>query len=122
MLKWIIFLIYIFVTIYLAYLGNKKTQSLSAYAVGDRKMNPWIVAFALAASMTSTATFIINPGIVYAFGFSAIMGYGVAAGLGLFSGIIILSKGFRKVGWQSQSLTVPQWIGERFPDKRFTIF
>ncbi len=122
MLKWIIFLIYIFVTIYLAYLGNKKTQSLSAYAVGDRKMNPWIVAFALAASMTSTATFIINPGIVYAFGFSAIMGYGVAAGLGLFSGIIILSKGFRKVGWQSQSLTVPQWIGERFQDKRFTIF
>ncbi|NQV14441.1 sodium:solute symporter family protein, partial [bacterium] len=66
MIKWIIFLIYISITIYLAYLGNKKTQSLSSYAVGDRKMNPWIVAFALAASMTSTATFIINPGIVYA--------------------------------------------------------
>ncbi|MBT4034950.1 MAG: sodium:solute symporter family protein [Candidatus Marinimicrobia bacterium] len=122
MIKWIIFLIYIFVTIYLAYLGNKKTQSLSSYAVGDRKMNPWIVAFALAASMTSTATFIINPGIVYAFGLSAIMGYGVAAGLGLFSGIIILSKGFRKAGWRSQSLTVPQWIGERFQDQRFTVF
>mgnify|MGYP002725507064 CR=1 FL=1 len=122
MIKWIIFMIYIFITIYLAYLGNKKTQSLSSYAVGDRKMNPWIVAFALAASMTSTATFIINPGIVYAFGISAIMGYGVAAGLGLFSGIIILSKGFRKVGWRSQSLTVPQWIGERFQDQRFGIF
>jgi len=122
MIKWIIFLIYILVTIYLAYLGNKKTQSLSSYAVGDRKMSPWVVAFALAASMTSTATFIINPGIVYAFGLSAIMGYGVAAGLGLFSGIIILSKGFRKVGWASQTLTVPQWIGDRFQDRRFTIF
>ncbi len=122
MIKWIVFLIYIFVTIYLAYLGNKKTQSLSSYAVGDRKMNPWIVAFALAASMTSTATFIINPGIVYAFGLSAIMGYGVAAGLGLSLGIIILSKGFRKVGWGSQALTVPQWIGDRFQDRRFTVF
>lgn len=122
MIKWIIFLIYIFVTIYLAYLGNKKTQSLSSYAVGDRKMNPWIVAFALAASMTSTATFVINPGIVYAFGLSAIMGYAVAAGLGLSLGIIILSKGFRKVGWKSQALTVPQWIGDRFQDQRFTIF
>ncbi|NQV15936.1 hypothetical protein HQ531_10805, partial [bacterium] len=68
------------------------------------------------------ATFIINPGIVYAFGISAIMGYGIAAGLGLFSGIIILSKGFRKVGWRSQALTVPQWIGERYQDQRFGIF
>lgn len=120
-MKWILFSLYIVVTIFLAYLGKKKTKSLSSYAVGDRNMNPWIVAFALAASMTSTATFIINPGIVYAFGFSAIMGYGVSAGLGLFIGIIVLSKGFRKIGWKSNALTVPQWIGTRYEDKRFTV-
>lgn len=122
MTKWIVFLLYICITMFLAYLGKKKTVSLSSYAIGNRSMNPWIVAFALAASMTSTATFIINPGIVYAFGLSAIMGYGVAAGLGLFLGIILLSKGFRRFGWLPNTITVPQWIGERYQDQRFRVF
>ena len=121
MAKWFLFGLYIIVTIYLAYLGKQKTKSLKSFAVGDGNMNPWIVAIALAASMTSTATFVINPGIVYAFGFSAIMGYGISAGLGLFLGIIILSKGFRKIGWRSDTLTVPQWMGTRYNDKRFTL-
>lgn len=121
MAKWLLFSTYLVVTLYLAYLGKQKTSSLASYALGNRKMNPWIVAFALAASMTSTATFIINPGIVYAFGLSALLGYGVAAGLGLFLGIVILSKGFRKVGWRSEALTVPQWIGSRYQDQRFTV-
>ncbi len=68
MIKWILFLLYVVVTIFLAWLGNKKTKSLDSFAVGNRDMSPWVVAFALAATMTSTATFVINPGIVYAFG------------------------------------------------------
>lgn len=121
MVKWTLFILYVIVTIYLAYLGKQKTKSLKSYAIGGGDMNPWVVAFALAASMTSTATFIINPGIVYAFGMSAIFGYGIAAGLGLFLGIVILSKGFRKIGWSSGALTVPQWIGTRYNDRRFTL-
>ena len=121
MIKWILFLLYVVVTIFLAWLGNKKTKSLDSFAVGNREMSPWVVAFALAATMTSTATFVINPGIVYAFGFSAVMGYGVAAGLGLFLGIVILSKGFRKLGYQSNALTVPEWIGQRYDDQNFTL-
>ena len=121
MIKWILFLLYVVVTIFLAWLGNKKTKSLDSFAVGNRDMSPWVVAFALAATMTSTATFVINPGIVYAFGFSAVMGYGVAAGLGLFLGIVILSKGFRKLGYQSNALTVPEWIGQRYGDRNFTL-
>lgn len=121
MTKWIIFLIYILVTMYLAWLGKKRTTSLANYAIGDGNMSPWVVGFALAATMTSTATFIINPGIVYAFGLSAIMGYGIAAGLGLFLGIVILSKGFRGFGHRSEALTVPEWIGRRYNDDRFTI-
>lgn len=121
MTKWILFLLYVVITIFLAWLGNKKTKSLDSFAVGNRDMSPWVVAFALAATMTSTATFVINPGIVYAFGFSAVMGYGVAAGMGLFLGIVILSKGFRKFGYQSNALTVPEWIGQRYGDRNFTL-
>jgi sodium/pantothenate symporter len=119
--KWVAFGLYIVVTFYLAWLGNKKTSSLDSYAVGNQDMKPWVVAFALAATMTSTATFVINPGFVYAYGISALCGFGIAAGGGLFLGIIILSKGFRKYGNQTKALTVPQWIGQRFDSTTLTI-
>ncbi len=121
MVAWGLFLVYVIGTIVLAWIGSRKTSSFENFAIGNRSMNPWMVGLTLAATMTSTATFVINPGIVYAFGFSGIMGYGVAAGLGLMTGIIILSKGFRKIGIQTSALTVPQWIGTRFNDQRFTV-
>ncbi|NJN64095.1 MAG: hypothetical protein HC882_03930 [Acidobacteria bacterium] len=64
--------------------------------------------------MTSTATLVINPGIVYAYGISAFLGYGVAAALGLTIGIVVLSKGFRRYGVKSGALTLPAWIADRY--------
>lgn len=121
MIAWGLFLVYVTGTVTLAWLGSRKTGAFESFAIGDRRMSPWVVGITLAATMTSTATFVINPGIVYAFGLSAIMGYGISAGLGLMLGIVILSKGFRKIGIQSAALTVPQWIGTRFNDQRFTV-
>ena len=91
-MAWTLFGVYVVATLYLAWLGSRKTASLESYALGNRNMNPFVVGMALAASMTSTATLVINPGIVYAFGLSAIMGYGVSAALGLSLGIVVLSK------------------------------
>ncbi len=121
LLNWILFIIYLLVTIYLAWLGKKKTKSLDSFALGNRDMNPWIVAFALSATMTSTATFVINPGIVYAFGISAFMGYGLAAGFGLFLGTVIFSKGFRRFGYKAETLTVPEWIGKKYDNRFFVV-
>lgn len=121
-LAWLLFLVYVVVTLYLAWLGHRKTHSLETYAVGNRDMNPWVAGLALAATMTSTATFIVNPGIVYAYGLSAVLGYGVSAGLGLTLGIVILSKGFRRHGVATQVLTVPHWIGTRYRSPGLTLF
>jgi SSS family solute:Na+ symporter/sodium/pantothenate symporter len=113
-LAWGLFLVYVVVTLWLARLGSRKTHSLESYAVGNRDMGPWVVGMALAASMTSTATFVINPGIVYLYGLPAVLGYGVSAGLGLTVGIVVLSKGFRRHGVRVAALTVPQWIVRRY--------
>ncbi len=121
MIAWGFFFVYVIGTIILAWLGSRKTNAFENFAIGNRRMNPLLVGITLAATMTSTATFVINPGIVYAFGVSAIFGYGVSAGLGLMLGIVVLSKGFRRIGIQSAALTVPQWIGTRFNDQRFTV-
>ena len=121
-LSWTLFALYVVATLVLAWMGQKKTDSLESYALGHGDMSPWVVGLALAATMTSTATLVINPGIVFAYGLSAVLGYGVSAGLGLAVGIVVLSKGFRRYGTRHRILTVPHWIGTRYGDRRLTLF
>ncbi|MBK9337174.1 MAG: hypothetical protein IPM98_11605 [Lewinellaceae bacterium] len=49
----------------------RRTRSLADYAVGSQRFSPVVVGLSLAASVTSAATFIINPGFVALYGWSA---------------------------------------------------
>ena len=119
---WGLFIFYLVGTSYLAWLGHKKTTDIKNFAIGDGNMNPLIVGLTLAASIASTATFVINPGLVYAFGVSAFLHYGLAVGLGVTTALVLLSVGFRQVGAKSGALTLPQWIGQRYNSKALTVF
>jgi SSS family solute:Na+ symporter/sodium/pantothenate symporter len=72
--------------------------------------------------MTSVATFVINPGLIQAYGWSGVVGYGMAAPLGIFIGLVVTSKRFRRVGDRFTVLTVPQWLGDRYGDRRLRVF
>ena len=113
-LAWGAFLIYMGATAWLAWQGHKKTDSLESFALGRRDMGPWLVGITMGASLSSTATFIINPGFVYTHGISAFMHFGVAVGLGVAAALFLLSPGFRKVGVDGSALSLPHWIGVRF--------
>jgi len=112
---------YVLVTSVLAYRGWRKTKTMEAYAVGSRDIAPWIVGLSLSAQLTSVATFVVNPGLVYAFGLAGLLGFGVAAGSGIILGLVIFTHAFRKVGAQVAALSVPQWIGLRFKSKPLSI-
>ena len=111
---WILLSLYAGVTAYLAYRGYKRTRGVEGFAVGNRDIPPVLVGLSLAAQLTSVATFIVNPGLVHAYGMSAFVGMGVAAALGIMVGITVLSKGFRRSGQQMAILTLPGWFGARF--------
>jgi SSS family solute:Na+ symporter/sodium/pantothenate symporter len=101
---------------------RRRTASMQAYAVGNRDVSPLLVGLSLAANMTSVATFVINPGLMYAFGWAGVVGYGIAAPLGIFLGLAVTSTRFRRIGDRFTALTVPQWLGERYGDRRVTVF
>ncbi|MEO1339190.1 MAG: sodium:solute symporter family protein, partial [Myxococcota bacterium] len=111
---WGLFVLYAAVTAVLALRGMAQTTSLKGFAIGNQDMGPVLVGVTLASSIASTATFVINPGFVYTHGVSALLHFGLAGTLGVTVGLIVLSKGFRRYGDQTEALTLPHWVGARY--------
>lgn len=120
--SWVLVALYAVAIVAIAGRSARQAKSLESFSVGARNLSPVMVGLSLAASMTSAATFVINPGLIYLYGWSGVLGYAVAAPLGIFLGLAVFSKAFRRVGDRFQVLTVPQWIGDRFGDQRLTVF
>ncbi|HWB80622.1 MAG TPA: hypothetical protein VG755_36920 [Nannocystaceae bacterium] len=110
--------VYLGAVYWLSWIGMKKTTSLANFAVGSGDMGPLVVGIVMAASIASTATFVINPGFVYTHGLSALLHYGVAAQLGVAVGLFAVCRGFRRLGAAKGCLTVPDWIRARYGNER----
>lgn len=118
---WIVLIIYMSVIIFFVFRGAIKTKNISDYAVGNIKFSPVAVGLALAASITSAATFIINPGFVALYGISAFLSFGVFLPISALISLAVLSKGFRKYGEKIKALTLAQWIGKRYDSPGLTL-
>jgi sodium/pantothenate symporter len=114
--------IYMLVIAIIAVIASKRSKNLETYSVGTRNVSPVWIAIALSANMVSVATFVINPGIVYLYGISGFLGYGVSSLLGILISLITVTKLFRKVGDKYSALTLPHWIGKRFDSSGLQIF
>jgi sodium/pantothenate symporter len=121
-LPWILLIAYAAVIVFLAWRNRRRATDIESFSIGSRRVPPFFVGLSLAANMTSVATFVINPGLIHAYGWSGVVGYGMAAPIGIFIGLVVTSKRFRRVGDRFTVLTVPQWLGERYGDRRLTVF
>ncbi len=109
-------------TAWLGWLGYKKTTGFGTFAVGDRNMNPVVVGIILAASVSSAATFIINPGFIFVDGFSAYFHFVIAVAISFITMLSVLSFRFRRIGAEHGALTIPDWIGKRYGSRSFALF
>ena len=121
LIPWMFFGAYILLIILAARTGIRRVTGFTAYSVGSRQVSPYVVGLSLAANLTSAATFVINPGLIYLYGISGFIGYGIATPLGIFLGLAVLSKAFRRVGDRYTALTVPQWIGDRYQSRQLRL-
>jgi sodium/pantothenate symporter len=117
-LAWAAVLGYFAVTGMLAWRGRRHMRSLADFAVGARNIPAVVAGCAIAAQLTSVATFLINPGLVYAYGLAALLGYGVSGGLGCATGFALFARRFRRHGAMVAALSVPHWIGTRYQSDR----
>ncbi|MFZ1731472.1 MAG: sodium:solute symporter family protein [Bacteroidota bacterium] len=120
--SWIAFSAYAIIIAGIALWSRSRARSMESFSVGTRTVSPYFVGLSLAANMASAATFVINPGLMYLYGWAGILGYAVATPLGIFLALIILSKKFRSIGDRTRVITVPQWIGDRFGARFLTVY
>ena len=109
----ILLVLYMALILFFVIKGAMRTKSLQDYAVGTGS-SPVVVGLSLAASVTSAATFIINPGFVAVYGWSAFVAMSIVMPIGLFLSLIVMTKSFQKIGNTTKAFTLAQWIGNRF--------
>jgi len=119
---WVILLAYMGIILFFVIRGARKTASMADYAVGSMAFSPVVVGLSLAASMTSAATFIINPGFIALYGISGVISYVIVLPIAALTSLAILSKGFRKHGKAVKALTLAQWMGTRYNSAGFSLF
>lgn len=108
--------------LYFVVRGARATRSIDDYAVGSIMFSPYAVGLSLAASITSAATFIINPGFVALYGISGVISMGVALPLAALVSLVVLTKGFRRHGTSVKALSMAQWMQTRYNSRAYGLF
>lgn len=119
---WILIIGYMLVILFFVVRGALKIKTISDYAIGSISFSPIAVGLALAASMTSAATFIINPGFIALYGLSGVLSFGIVMPLAIFVALILFTKSFRKFGSHIKALTMAQWMGKMYDSKAYALF
>ena len=119
---WVLISIYALVILYFVIKGARSVKNIDDYALGSVLFSPYAVGLSLAASITSAATFIINPGFVALYGISGILAMAIALPIAALLSLILLTKGFRKHGKLVKALTMAQWMETRYKSKKMGLF
>lgn len=94
-----------------------KTNSLSDYILGGRRLNPWVAALSAQASDFSAWLLMALPGAVYSGGISG-MWIAVGLAMGAYLNWQFIAKRLRRYTAVSRdSLTLPEFFENRFRDK-----
>lgn len=119
---WVLILCYAALIIYFVVRGAGQTEEMDDYALGSIIFSPTAVGLSLAASITSAATFIINPGFVALYGFGGVVAMGLALPLATLFSLILFTKGFRNYGTTVKALSMADWIEKKYDSRPFGIF
>lgn len=119
---YVLLAVYAAVILYFVVRGARKNTNIKDYAVGSMGFPAWVVGLSLAASMTSAATFIINPGFISLYGVSGVISFAVVLPIAAFISLVVFTKGFAKYGSAVKANTMAQWIGKRYKSKNYAFF
>lgn len=112
------FCLYLLVMMAIGIYYSRKQKNLSQYILGDRKLGPWLTSMSAEASDMSGWMLMGLPGFAYLHGLSAVW-----TSIGLITGTwlnwVFISKRLRNyTEVASNSLTIPDYLSNRFEDHK----
>lgn len=112
-MMWIGLVLYLILIGYLGFIGTKKTKTISDFSIAGASLGPVVLGLAYAATFFSASTFVGYTGWTYQWGFSSLWIFLTlifASPLGL----IVVAKRARKLNITQKSLSLPDWLGDRY--------
>ena len=114
----IMFSIYLFVMLFIGFLGYRKTNSLDDYILGGRKLGSFVTALSAGASDMSGWLLMGLPGAIYLSGVNeAWIGVGLAMGAYL-NWRFVAARLRMYTERAGNALTLPDYFSNRFEDKQ----
>jgi sodium/pantothenate symporter len=106
-------LLFLAVMAVLGYMGYRRTASMADFAIAGASMGPVVLGLAFAATFFSAATFVGYTGWAYGWGLSVLW---IVLTLILASpmGLIVVAKRVRSMNTHQGSLSLPDWLGDRY--------
>ena len=110
-------IIYLLVTVYLSYLGYRRTVTVSDYLLAGRQMHPFVMAMGYISAAISTSAIIGFGGISGVYGLSLMWLSCLNIVVGIWVAYILFGKRTRKMGKALDAHTFPELLGRRYESR-----
>jgi SSS family solute:Na+ symporter len=110
-------LIYLLVTVYLSYLGYRRTVTVSDYLLAGRTVNPFVMAASYVSMAISTSAIIGFAGMSGIYGFSLMWLSALNIFVGIWVAYVVFGRRTRKMGKSLDAHTFPELLGRRYESR-----
>lgn len=110
-------LVYLAATVYLSYLGYRKTTTVSDYLLAGRQVHPLVMSLSYGSTYISTSAVIGFGGISALYGFSLTWLTFLNVLVGVWVAFIVFGKRTRKMGKALDAHTFPELLGRRYESR-----
>ena len=104
-------IIYLLITIYLSYLGYRRTVTVSDYLLAGRQMHPFVMAMGYVSTAISTSAIIGFGGMSGVYGLSFLWLSFLNIFVGVWVAYVLFGKRTRKMGKALDAHTFPELMG-----------
>jgi solute:Na+ symporter, SSS family len=110
-------LIYFLITMYLSYLGYRRTVTVSDYLLAGRQMHPLVMAMGYVSTAISTSAVIGFGGMSGVYGLSLVWLSFLNIFIGVWVAYVLFGKRTRKMGKALDAHTFPELLGRRYESR-----
>lgn len=111
--SWIFIVVFIFLMLYLGWVGMKKTKSSDDFATARSSYGPLTIALVISAGISSGSTFMGMPGLAYSIGTPSLW-YPLLYPVATVFGMLFVAKAIKQYGDKFGTRTIPEFIGDRY--------